>query len=795
MLASDTFVFGTKAETLERLQPFIKTATIPGFFYFPAAIWRSSPDSILQAITKRLGPGQLAVRSSALAEDGSDRSMAGAFLSRLNVKGSDRSALTQAIDQVVRSLTGRPGDQVLVQLMIEDVAMSGVIMTYDMVHGAPYYCIDYDDETGRTDIVTSGNGINKGLFVYRDADDSMIRSPRIAAFLRLARELEAICGYAALDIEFGMNRAGHLFLFQVRRIVLSRTWHPVIERRVKRQLVFVEKFVRDCSLRREGVLGDRTVLAVMPDWNPAEIIGTTPRQLAASLYRELITNGIWCEARAAMGYRSLVDADLMLLINNHPYIDVRNSFNSFVPAAVPDPLGNKLVNAWLDRLEAHPELHDKVEFDVVPTCVDFCFQEDMNARYPGLLDDTEFVLFRDALTSLTRDCLASAPAGTLDRALDDAGVLERLRLMDTTSGGHIDLVRAAFLLRHCRKFGTLPFAVVARHAFIAESLLRSAARRGALTDGRLSEFRRSIRTVTGNMVTEYAQVCRGTRDRSQFLAKYGHLRPGTYEITSLRYDERPDLFLEEMPAISPIEVPKFSLTQGERVALDSLLGEAGLDVLNADQLVMYASRAIAGREQVKFVFTRALSDALSALVHWGEAHGLSRDDLSYLDWSLIAGSLTHPVMDHVDRYYLEFAEAGRRSISAAHGFRLGHIIFGVRDIYVATLNRSVPNFVGIGAITGRVVELGADTPASVDIKDRVVCVDNADPGFDWIFTKGPKALITKFGGANSHMAIRCAELGLPAAIGCGEQIFSRVVAAGSVELNCTARILRPIQGE
>jgi len=54
------------------------------------------------------------------------------------------------------------------------------------------------------------------------------------------------------------------------------------------------------------------------------------------------------------------------------------------------------------------------------------------------------------------------------------------------------------------------------------------------------------------------------------------------------------------------------------------------------------------------------------------------------------------------------------------------------------------------------------------------------------------ALITRFGGANSHMAVRCAELGLPAAIGCGDQIFQRVLQAESVELNCADKILRPL---
>ena len=37
-----------------------------------------------------------------------------------------------------------------------------------------------------------------------------------------------------------------------------------------------------------------------------------------------------------------------------------------------------------------------------------------------------------------------------------------------------------------------------------------------------------------------------------------------------------------------------------------------------------------------------------------------------------------------------------------------------------------------------------------------------------------QGLITKFGGANSHMAIRCAEFDIPAAMSCGEQRFNSI---------------------
>lgn len=793
MIEAQTFTFGTKAETLWNLKPLIREASVPDIVFFTLEQWSTQKHILLDSILEKFGSALLAVRSSAIAEDGAESSMAGAFLTKLNVQGNNHSELETAINQVVNSMTGNPRDQVLVQPMMRDIEISGVIMTFDMVHGAPYFCIDFDDESGRTDAVTSGNGIHKSLFVYRDADNKLIRSTRIALFLQLARELESICQCAALDIEFGMNKAGQLFLFQVRRIALARNWHPVTERRVKRQLSHVESFVRNCSKRRDGILGERTILAIMPDWNPAEIIGTTPRPLAASLYRDLITKSVWCQARASMGYRSLGDTELMVLINNHPYIDVRHSFNSFLPATLSDTLGEKLVNAWLDRLEAYPEFHDKIEFDVVQTCLDFSFDEEFKARYPTLLSNEEFREYRAALTVLTRDCLISGHKNTLDRALEAAARLDKTILPKVIDEeGYTHLNRANFLLTQCRELGTYSFAVAARHAFIAEALLRSSVKRGAITEDRLTEFKRSIRTITGSMLEEYSLVCNGKQSRIDFFRKYGHLRPGTYEVTSLRYDERDDLFMDVMPKTTTPTPSKFELTDLESNAINLLLNKANLNDLSAKVLVEYAAKAIAAREYVKFVFTRSLSDALSEIVYWGESHGLSRDDISYLDWPKIVSCLSHPIMDDVDRHFLEIAEKARRGLAAAHAFRLGHIVFGVRDIYVATLNRSVPNFVGTGSASGPVVQLEANTPTNINIKGLIVCIENADPGFDWIFTKAPGALVTRFGGANSHMAVRCAELGLPAAIGCGDQIYQRIVQSRSVELNCSEKLLRPL---
>ena len=66
-------------------------------------------------------------------------------------------------------------------------------------------------------------------------------------------------------------------------------------------------------------------------------------------------------------------------------------------------------------------------------------------------------------------------------------------------------------------------------------------------------------------------------------------------------------------------------------------------------------------------------------------------------------------------------------------------------------------------------------------------IESADPGYDWIFSHEIKGLITKFGGINSHMAIRCAEFNLPAAIGCGDKLFNQIKNQKNILLDCSEK--------
>ena len=116
------------------------------------------------------------------------------------------------------------------------------------------------------------------------------------------------------------------------------------------------------------LLGQRTVYGVMPDWNPAEIIGIRPKPLALSLYRELITDSIWAYQRHNYGYRNLRSFPLMPDFFGLPYIDIRVSFNSFIPSDLDQGIAARLVDYYIDRLLSDHTLHDKVEFEIVFSC-------------------------------------------------------------------------------------------------------------------------------------------------------------------------------------------------------------------------------------------------------------------------------------------------------------------------------------------------------------------------------------------------------------------------------------------
>ena len=111
------------------------------------------------------------------------------------------------------------------------------------------------------------------------------------------------------------------------------------------------------------------------------------------------------------------------------------------------------------------------------------------------------------------------------------------------------------------------------------------------------------------------------------------------------------------------------------------------------------------------------------------------------------------------------------------------------DRFVSDSLAALPNFVGTRVVKSSLIRLDQQPQSADRLRGKIVAIRAADPGYDWIFQCGIAGLVTAWGGANSHMAVRCVELDLPAAIGCGEAVFDRLLDGSQLLLDPLGRQL------
>jgi len=231
---------------------------------------------------------------------------------------------------------------------------------------------------------------------------------------------------------------------------------------------------------------------------------------------------------------------------------------------------------------------------------------------------------------------------------------------------------------------------------------------------------------------------------------------------------------------------QFRLTSEERLKIDNVMGELGLD-LSAEQVFSFFKLAIKSREFCKFEFTKNVSKAIDLAVIFARRCNIGRNDLSYLSLD----DLVRFCNGATDTAYLEKMISVRKNEhQLTHLVELPPVLCNKNDLECFERFSSIPNFITRGRATGRIVEIA---PGEFEhMEGKIALIHSADPGFDWIFGEQIAGLITRYGGANSHMAIRAAEIGLPAAIGVGDKLFTALKAMSCVELNCAVQIIREV---
>lgn len=154
----------------------------------------------------------------------------------------------------------------------------------------------------------------------------------------------------------------------MRKIILPKNKTIFSSNIYGQQLEKLQKKILKLQEKNYDLFDDTNCFGVMPDWNPAEIIGFKPKPLALSLYKELITDHVWSKNRYQYGFKNLEAHHLMTNFYGTPYIDIRVDFNSWIPNDLSSKISKKLVNFYLNRFKKNSNFHDKVEFKILFKC-------------------------------------------------------------------------------------------------------------------------------------------------------------------------------------------------------------------------------------------------------------------------------------------------------------------------------------------------------------------------------------------------------------------------------------------
>jgi len=760
----------SKAKTLELLSKVIKSAKVLPMFRFNVLSYENRQSKILNNIKEKFN-GNLIIRSSSINEDNFQQSNAGKFVSIMDIDVNDRKALKESIEKVIISFgkNKKKNDEIFVQPMLKNVTMSGVIFSCDIDTLSSYFVINYD-ESGSTNSVTSGNTNNlKSFICFKEKIN--IKSKKLKKIIKTSAECEKLFNNKFLDIEFAFSNE-QLYILQVRAIVSNKK-EDLSNINLSKNLKKIEKKIQKLNTPHPNLLGNKTLFSVMTDWNPAEIVGLRPKRLALSLYKELITDETWAYQRDNYGYRRLRSHPILVSFLGVPFIDVRVSFNSFIPKTLDEKIATKLVNYYLNELSKNLNNHDKVEFEIIYSCYYFGLKEKLLKLLNYGFKKSELKNIEKSLVNLT-NIIINTKSGLYKKDLNKSKLLNA-KFNDIVNSDLSLIDKIYWLIKDVKRYGTLPFAGVARAGFIAIQILNSFVDKNIITKDEYNNFLKSLNTVSKQLSKDVQ-----TLSKKNFLKIYGHLRPGTYDLLSPRYDESYNMYFKNKNNKNKSKDDLFNFSVSQKNKISNLIIKNKLDT-NFKELIIFIKESIEGREYVKFLFTKHLSQILKYVEQFGKKFKIKKKDLAYLDIQKIIN--LYSSLDHRDLKDIFENDINKNKELYQHtkAIKLPNVIKNDKDIYNFFLDDNEPNFITLKRIKSEVVK--ENDLLSFNIKGKIICIKSADPGYDYLFAKNIGGLITCYGGANSHMAIRCAELGIPAVIGCGENAFKRYILEKNLEID------------
>ena len=781
-------MFKNKAQNLKFLDSYnINNVEIPKFIFFNVNDWNQNKKKLIEKINKQLIK-KICIRSSYYKEDNAKTSLAGKFDSFINIENNKKN-IVKSVDNLIKqyqSFNPKKNfflkNYFIIQNYIRSSICSGVITNYALGDGAPYYSINYNDLTNSTLSVTAGDKNSfRVLHISRNSKEN-IRSLKFKKIIDAVKKIEKIYNYKPVDIEFALGKNLKVYILQIRPISTTFKWKSINKSKFQSLLNKSENKYQKIK-KRNLRYGKKAVFGLMPDWNPAEIIGFQPNLFSYSLYKFLVTDEIWAKARNQMGYKKLINPKLMYSFSGKPFIDLRMCFNSLLPKLLDNKLEKKITTFWINEIIKKPYYHDKIEFEITDNCFYFGLKEKISKKY-NFLKKTEKTNFYKRLKILTNDALKNYRQNFLQMNNDIIN-LEKFRVQVIKryvleNNNEIEFSKA--LLEECKEQGLIPFAKQARNAFIAKKILISLVDINVLSKKSYFHILGKLKTISHDYILDQKNLDNNKINSKKFSKKYFHLRPNSYDISNKRYNEKisiNEMDIHEINNLLNFDTKKIAnlITIKEHKKINELLQSNRIDT-DTNNLLNFCINSLKLRENYKFMFTRTLSDGIQLLRLFSKKNKISHNI------SNVAISTIYQAKNKKKASLIKKKSIKNLKLSEYYSYvKLPYLIVSNNDFFVSSILLSKPNFISDKNISGKIIILDGKSK-NVNLKNKIAVIENADPGFDWIFSKGIKGLITKFGGVNSHMSIRCEELNMPAIIGFGEDNFPKLVEDCMINIDC-----------
>lgn len=755
----NTITILTKAETLQLLKGKSAVYVIPKGFYFNEKEWFENKLHIIQKIKIfKKSKKKLILRSSAYNEDRIQSSLAGKYRSVV-IKNENLNSL---IDYMFSQFQPNKLNQVLVQEFIEKPLLSGVLFSRDVKFGAPYYVIEIDRKTKTTDQITSGKLIDfEKYYIVRNYGEKF-STPEIRKILKATVLCEKLLNNDCVDIEFAI-KDNKVYIFQVRPLYIDSKIKIVPRNRFYKNIRGISNQIE--LLKKKNSLN---IWTRMSDWNIVELIGKNPLPLTSSMFNLLIMEGVWKKARTDIGYSNTLTNKLSQYFISMPFIKVYDSFYSLIPNNLSKNLKFRLIRYYIDRLLKNPNLHDKIEFDVIYSIGEVLSNNNYNNYRKFGFHDDELKIIKCQVTNVFNNIINQK---YLEHFINIAEAsIQKIK-------SNQEIIKTASLqtlkknIYDYKKNLIYSFCGIARCAFLLKEIVFSLQKKKLLNHEMISDIYRTLNTR--NM-----QFVRMLNDRN-IVDEFGSIRPDMFNYLSKPL--RNDISLinnDYQPGYQSVSYSKPTKIEAAGISMINDLFISKNIKLNYESLLYYFTLSTFYREHVKF-YIGYLIDMIFDWIEFNleEKLNLTPETIAFLKVSDILNGNKCPIkLQDISRKRQNLYEI---SLS----INLPDVLMNNNDVFSFTQKNTTPNFVTTNKAVGELVFWSPNHRNN--IQNKIVLLERADPGFDWIFRNNIKGFITAYGGCNSHMAIRAQECNLPAILGIGISNFEKAKNFKNIKIDCS----------